>query len=205
MFVAASVYDLPFVDGLLDSIVMVRVMHHLQEPSLALSELARILKTDGTFIVEYANKRNLKAMLRYWMGQQDWSPFEYQPYEFVRLNYDFHPTWMSQQLQDAGFAIEKELAVSHFRLPLLKRLVPARYLAAADGAVQVVGAAWKLTPSIFVRCRVPGQPPDTLPEAPFVCPNCRGHLEGVGDRLCCTRCAARWPVRDGLYDFKEPI
>ncbi len=100
LFVAASLYDLPFTDHSAAALVMVRVMHHLHSPALALREIGRVLHTQGAFLLEYANKRHLKAILRYLAGRQAWSPFALPPYEFVRLNYDFHPAWMQAAFMD---------------------------------------------------------------------------------------------------------
>lgn len=205
IFVAANLYELPLVNGAVDTAVMIRVMHHLADVPAALGQIQRIVAAGGAFVVEYASKRHLKAVARYWLRRQAWSPFDLAPYEFVPLNFDFHPDWMSARLRGAGFTIERELAVSHFRLPLLKRLLPASLLASLDGAVQEVGAAWKLTPSVFVRCAAAGAQPDYLPVNLFQCPRCAGSLDQGHDALLCAACALRWPVRDGLYDFKEPL
>ncbi|MEI2691235.1 MAG: class I SAM-dependent methyltransferase [Anaerolineae bacterium] len=205
IYVAANLYKLPLADGVVDMAVMVRVMHHLADVPAALAQIRRAIAPGGLFVAEYASKRHLKSVARYALHRQTWSPYDPAPYEFVPLNFDFHPTWMSQQLHEAGFAVERELAVSHFRLPLLKRLVPAGALAAADGAVQGIGAAWKLTPSIFVRCAVPGSSPASLPAELFHCPECAGALTPGQDSLDCTACSRRWPAIDHLYDFKEPL
>lgn len=205
LFVAANIYHLPLADGAVDTAVMVRVMHHLADVPAALAQIRRALAPGGVFVAEYASKRHLKAIARYALRRQAWSPFDPEPYEFVPLNFDFHPAWMAQRLQEAGFRVERELAVSHFRHPLLKRLVPAGALAAADGAVQGVGALWKLTPSVFVRCRAAGQPPAALPADLFRCPRCAGALASEPDRLRCVGCGVAWSTAGGLYDFKEPL
>lgn len=204
VFVAASIYDTPFVDSVLDTLVMVRVMHHLHSPALALAEIARIVKGGQTFILEYANKRNLKSMARYVLRRQDWSPFDPQPFEFVHLNYDFHPAWMEQRLRDAGFAKESELAVSSFRLPAIKDRVPAPWLARLDGMLAGPGATLKLTPSVLVRCR--NQKPAEQGEGFFRCPACRGSLLLAAESgLCCQGCGALWPQVDGIYDFRQGV
>ncbi|MEA3337708.1 MAG: class I SAM-dependent methyltransferase [Chloroflexota bacterium] len=204
IYVAANLYSLPLRPASVDAAVMIRVMHHLADVPAALAQIRHTIAPGGHFVAEFASKRHLKSIARYLARRQSWNPFDQQPFEFVHLNFDFHPSWMTQQLQNAGFLVEKELAVSHFRLPALKKLVPARYLAAADGAVQEIGARWKLTPSVFVQCAVPGQSPATLPETLFVCPQCHGALAEGDQSLDCTGCHARWAVHDGLYDFKEP-
>jgi SAM-dependent methyltransferase len=205
IYVAANLYKLPLAAGVVDAAVMVRVMHHLADVPAALAQIRRTVAPGGVFVAEYASKRHLKSVARYALRRQDWSPYDPAPYEFVPLNFDFHPEWMSRQLRGAGFSLERELAVSHFRLPLLKRLIPADMLAAADGAVQGIGAAWKLTPSVFVRCAAPGPAPASLPAELFQCPECSGALaEGAGS-LDCTACGRRWPTSGDLYDFKEPL
>ncbi len=205
IYVAANLYKLPLAAGMVDTAVMVRVMHHLADVPAALAQIHRALAPGGAFVAEYASKRHLKSVARYALRRQSWSPYDPAPYEFVPLNFDFHPAWMTEQLQGAGFDIDRELAVSHFRLPLLKRFVPAGALAAADGAVQGIGAAWKLTPSVFVRCVAPGTRPASLPGDLFQCPECAGALTPGDGSLDCTLCSCRWPVSDYLYDFKEPL
>lgn len=205
IYVAANLYKLPLAAGVADSAVTVRVMHHLADVPAALAQIRRALAPGGVFVAEYASKRHLKSIARHALRRQDWSPYDPAPYEFVPLNFDFHPAWMTEQLQAAGFRIDRELAVSHFRLPLLKRLVPAPTLAAMDGAVQQIGALWKLTPSVFVRCVTPGARLESLPTELFQCPECAGQLTPGADSLDCSECGLRWSTTDGLYDFKEPL
>jgi SAM-dependent methyltransferase len=201
--VAADLYALPFVDGLFDTVTMVRVMHHVADVPTALAGIAASLKPGGTFVLEFANKRNLKAILRYLAHRQSWSPFESQPYEFAMLNFDFHPAWMNARLREARFSLKRTLAVSHFRWELLKRLFPAHTLAAADGAIQGIGALWKLSPSVFVRAQAPATNPVAAPGTFFRCPACRSALiTESSDAVTCNQCGRVWPVRDGIYEFK---
>lgn len=204
IFVAASIYQMPFVNNLLDALVMVRVMHHLQAPALALAEIARIVQGGKIFILEYANKRNLKSIARYALRRQTWSPFELQPYEFVSLNYDFHPAWMEERLAEAGFAGDRELAISNFRLSAIKDRVPAPWLARLDGMLAGPGAALKLTPSVLVQCRNQKPPGPAL--GLFRCPACgQTDLPHGESGLRCQGCGAVWPQVDGIYDFRLPV
>ena len=174
VYVAANLYKLPLVDGAVDAAVMVRVMHHLADVPAALVQIRRTIAPGGRFVAEYASKRHVKSIARYVLNRQTWSPFDDAPYEFVPLNYDFHPAWMTRQLKQAGFTIDKELAVSNFRLPAIKRLVPAHLLASADGAVQSVSARWKLTPSVFVRSLFKGTAPAAISSLPLHYPEPTG-------------------------------
>lgn len=204
VYVAADLYHLPLAPGTCDTAVTVRVLHHLEDVPAALRGIAAVLRPGGTYVLEYANKRNLKAVARYLMRQQSWSPFAPEPYEFVRLNFDFHPEWMVQELKRAGFGVDAGKAVSHFRYPFLKRIIPAKTLAAADGAIQDVGAAWKLSPSIFLRAHVAGT--GSVTDAGlFCCPACRSlDMKQDDDALVCEGCHAAWSKVNGIYDFKSP-
>ncbi|MFH1906583.1 MAG: methyltransferase domain-containing protein, partial [Chloroflexota bacterium] len=212
IFVAADVYRLPFVDGLFDAATMIRALHHMADAPKALRQVSNVLRPGATFILEYANKRNLKAILRYILRRQKWSPFTLEPVEFAKLNFDFHPKAVRGWLTNVGFAIEKMLTVSHFRLGLLKRLVPVSILVGLDSLFQWTGALFQLTPSVFVRCRAVGR--DSIQpivgrdniSSYFKCPEC-GHapLEGKEEYLACPGCKRKWAVREGVYDFRETI
>lgn len=207
IYVAADAYRLPFVDGLFDGATMIRTLHHMADAPRVLAQVRSALQPGAVFILEFANKQNMKAILRYLLGRQTWSPFTREPVEFAALNFDFHPAAVKAWLTEAGFRVEKMRTVSHFRLALLKRLVPARLLARLDGLVQWTGALWQLTPSVFVRARAKGEavaqtPTDIL--GWFKCLSC-GHtpLEQRGETLVCPACACWWIVQGGIYDFRQ--
>jgi ubiquinone/menaquinone biosynthesis C-methylase UbiE len=205
LYVAADLYHLPFAPEICDTVVTVRVLHHLVDVPAAFRQIGGVLRRGGVYVLEYANKRNLKAILRYLARRQSWSPFDRAPYEFVPLNFDFHPQWMRDQLQSAGFAVVEELAVSHFRHAFFKRLIPHRRLARMDAALQGIGGRWKLSPSVFVRAQTAGTG-EIAPGAIFRCPRCAvGPLTARADALICENCGTRWRMDDGIFDFKSPI
>lgn len=201
-FVAADVYRLPFADTAFDTLVMVRVLHHLVDVPKALGQIAAALRAGGTFVVEFANKRNLKAMLRYALRRQPWSPYSREPVEFVELNFDFHPAWMQAQLRAAGFNIRQNRSVSFFRVGLLKRLLGAKRLASIDGALQRPLAPLALAPSQFLLCTLRRAGATDRAIGLFKCPEC-GSIEWreTPDALTCANGHA-WPVREGVYDFR---
>lgn len=207
IYVAADVYRLPFRAGLFDAATMIRVLHHMADAPKALAQIRAALQPGAVFILEFANKLNLKAILRYLLGRQPWSPFALEPVEFVRLNFDFHPKAIRQWLGSLGFSIEKTLTVSHFRLGWLKRRMPAKWLAALDGLFQPTGGLWQLTPSVFVRAKLPGYAASEIPARVielFKCPECGGgNLQENADHLACPSCGAEWPLDGGIYDFRE--
>jgi len=213
VYVAADVYRLPFVAGLFDAATMIRVLHHMADAPKALGQAKDVLGSNGVFILEYANKLNLKAILRYLLGRQTWSPFSLEPVEFVKLNFDFHPKAVRNWMENLGFRIEKTLTLSHFRLGILKRIVPTGLLVFLDSLFQWTGAWWQLSPSVFVKAvRRDGTPPPSYGQdasrilSYFRCPDCaHSPLIDQTDYLECSGCGKRWEVKDEIYDFREPM
>jgi ubiquinone/menaquinone biosynthesis C-methylase UbiE len=205
IFVVGDVYRLPFVNNLFNALTMVRVMHHLVDVPRALVELQRITRSEGVAILEHASKQHLKSIARWLLRRQTWNPFDPQPVEFVELNYDFHPGWMRQQLTEASFRVEKVRSVSHFRIPLLKKILPPRWLAAGDALAQPTGQWWQLTPSVFVRARAM-KSSSGPPSGFFCCPICRSvDLSPERASLICENCGRHWRTDGGIYDFKTPL
>lgn len=209
IYVAADVYRLPFKAGMFDAATMIRVLHHMADAPKALAQIKTTLQPGATFILEFANKLNLKAILRYWFGRQNWNPFTLEPVEFVELNFDFHPKAIRQWLNELGFSLQKTLTVSHFRLGLLKRWIPASLLAAVDGLFQLTGALFQVTPSVFVKATLPGSPNVNSPLGVielFKCPDCgSGSLQENADHVLCPSCKAKWAINNGIYDFREKV
>lgn len=214
IFVAGNIYQLPLATGVLDSLVMVRVMHHLADVPLALQQLARLLHSHSIAVLEYANKRNLKALLRWTIGQQQWSPLALEPIEFVKLNFDFHPAWMKEKFSDADLVIKEQLAVSHFRLPSAKRFVRAEQLAWLDERLFAVGGRYPLAPSVFVQARTTAvrsrlavhNDPAEITKL-FRCPHCNAEAFSFASatQLVCGSCNHHYAKQDGIWDFKEVV
>jgi ubiquinone/menaquinone biosynthesis C-methylase UbiE len=210
LFAAADLYNLPLADNALDTAVTVRVLHHVADIPRAFAEIARVTRPNGTYVLEHANKRHLKAILRYLLSfdfAQDRrapNPFALEPYEFIKLNFDFHPRYIEENLRAVNFVAQDKRAVSTFRVALFKRIVPARVLAALDGILQSPISNLDLSPSIFLRAesRKPGAP--ALNESLWRCPACRStDIAESRDALTCRACSRAYPIVDGIVDFKD--
>ena len=202
-YVAADIYRLPFMPASFDGATMIRTLHHMADARKALDQVRQALQTNAAFILEFANKKNLKSILRYALGRQHWSPFSPEPVEFAPLNFDFHPATVRTWLQLAGFTVERTLTVSHYRIGLFKKLLPTGLLVAMDSLAQLTGNWWQLSPSVFTRCRAVGGQPAALPEAIFRCPACGfGPLPPAPAEVVCPDCARHYPLQDGVYDFR---
>jgi ubiquinone/menaquinone biosynthesis C-methylase UbiE len=204
IFVAADAYKLPFQSGTFDAVTMIRVIHHMAKVDDVLAQLRRALISNGMLILEHANKRNLKAMVRYGLHQQTWSPYDQTPVEFVELNFDFHPQYIKRELEKAGFKVKRRMPVSFFRLQTLKERVSTDVLVSIDGLLQSTGLL--VAPSVFIKAVAAGATPNHLDSnVLFACPECGGSLARKGDTMICEREGRSWAVRDGIYDFKAPI
>lgn len=214
VFVAGNVYELPLASGTLDTLVMLRVMHHLADIPAALTQLERVLHRQSLAVMEYANKRNIKSIGRWALRQQNWSPFEPQPVEFVKLNYDFHPQWMETQFTQAGLNVERRFALSHFRLPLLKRLISAEKLVKIEQSFVEVAGRFPLAPSALVTARSShvraahstGVDKKSVAML-FRCPKCgaEAFTEIAADQLQCTACQHVYKQHNQIWDFKEAL
>jgi ubiquinone/menaquinone biosynthesis C-methylase UbiE len=213
IYVAADAYRLPFVDGLFDTVTMIRTLHHMADARRALAQVKNVLRSEGVFILEYANKLNLKAIVRYLLGKQKWSPFTLEPVEFAALNFDFHPKVIQKWLKDLEFTIERTLTVSHFRVGFIKRVIPTSILVSLDSLFQWTGALWQLSPSVFLRaCKIRNphgvetRPAMISPMMVFKCPDC-GYtgLADEGTHLQCLNCRKKWEFKNGIYDFRKSL
>lgn len=151
--------DLKFADGELDLLTMVRVMHHIPEPSAEFAEIARVLKRGGVAIIEVANYghfKNRRALKK--AGE----PMPTEPVSirtapadqpdaiaFVNHNIDT----VVRQLADAGLELQRKLSVSNLRSQTLKRFVPTKVLVAVEWLLQVPLAKSDFGPSIFLELR----------------------------------------------------
>jgi ubiquinone/menaquinone biosynthesis C-methylase UbiE/uncharacterized protein YbaR (Trm112 family) len=205
-FAVADLYQLPFTNSSFDTAVTVRVLHHVADIPRAFAEIARIVRPQGAYLLEHANKRHLKAILRYWLTRRDPNPFALEPYEFVKLNFDFHPRYIEQNLRAVNFVPQQKRAVSTFRVAALKRIVPAKILAALDGALQSPLANLEISPSIFLSAesRKPGAP--ALSANLWRDPACGStDIAESREALTCRVCGRVYPIVDGIIDFKSGL
>lgn len=204
VYVAADVYHLPFVAGLFDGATMIRTLHHMADAPKALQQVRSVLQENAIFILEYANKQNIKAILRYLIRKQSWNPFSPEPVEFAKLNFDFHPGTIRSWLAESGFELERQLTVSHYRMGIFKKLIPLKVLVWMDSQAQLTGDAWQLSPSVFTRNHAVGSSPVVTSGHFFRCPGCSSPLTNTPPLLRCSQCQREYPVDNGIYDFRLP-
>lgn len=155
----AQADDLPFKDGSVDLLTMIRVMHHLPDPTSEFEEISRVLAPDGHAIIEVANYIHIRNRIRH-LNRHERLPVK--PVDirsaanrrgdeipFVNHN----PHTVIRQLQHAGLTVEARLSVSNLRSVRLKKLVPREVMLTAERLLQRPLASVYFGPSIFFLVR----------------------------------------------------
>jgi ubiquinone/menaquinone biosynthesis C-methylase UbiE len=151
--------DLKFDSGSVDLLTMIRVMHHLPDPSAEFKELHRVLADDGYFILEVANyqhaRNRLKHVLRLKRFPHD--PVDIRSSENKKRDeipfVNHNPKTVIKQLAHAGLKVEKTLSVSNLRLPGLKRIMPRNLMLAIEKPLQTSLSKLYFGPSVFFLVR----------------------------------------------------
>jgi ubiquinone/menaquinone biosynthesis C-methylase UbiE len=150
-FALGDARQLPFADATFDTVVCVRVIHHIDDPGPALREFARVLRPGGSLVLEFANKHHLKAIARWALRRQRWSPFSEEPYQYLPLHFDHSPRLIRRLLREAGFTVGAQRAVSLFRLGALTGRVSPRLLAGLERPLQAPLGGLAIGPSVYLR------------------------------------------------------
>ena len=209
-FIAADVTSLPVKSGCADVILTVRVIHHLDNPEKYFDEVARILKHEGLYFLEFANKRNFKNILRSFAGRMDTSPFNLKPSQIGETILNFHPEYISTLLTKRNFMIKKSISVSNFRLGFLKRFPGTKTLLFLERIYQKFFSFTLLGPSIFLKSILnkPGSEGISRNkmmnlEDILICNYCgEASLLFDKNRIKCKNCGNTFIRENGIYNFR---
>ncbi len=151
--------DLKFEDGSIDLLTMVRVMHHLPDPSPEFGEIARVLSPDGYAIIEVANYLHIRNRLKH-LARRERMPVKpidirsaanQRDDEIPFVNHN--PYTVLRQLEHAGLHVEAALSVSNLRSVRLKKIMPREVMLGAEKILQRPLAPIYFGPSIFFLVR----------------------------------------------------
>jgi ubiquinone/menaquinone biosynthesis C-methylase UbiE len=150
--------NLKFPDGSVDLITVVRIFHHLPDPSAELKEIARVLSNDGYFVMEFANYTHARNRLKYILKARHFpkEPVDIRTGKNKKSDLPFvnhNPKTIINQLAHAGLKVEKTLSVSNLRSPVLKKFVPKKIMLAAENIMQKPFARTYFGPSTFFLIR----------------------------------------------------
>jgi ubiquinone/menaquinone biosynthesis C-methylase UbiE len=142
-----------------DLVILVRVLHHLENLEKTFDVVNKSLKDRGFFILEFANKCHFKARLLAFLRGNLTFPFEIFPKDLRSkktlkkgclpfLNY--HPDIIKEKLKNAGFRIVESRSVSNIRNPLAKKFLSTNFLLSVEKCLQKPLAHVDFGPSIFI-------------------------------------------------------
>lgn len=147
--------NLDFKKASLDLVTMIRVMHHLPDPTTEFSEINRVLAPGGMFILELANNAHGRNRIKYALNGKGIpaKPVDIRSVQnkgkdsvaFVNHN----PKTVIKQLDKAGFKIERILSVSNLRSVTLKKIIPHGVMLAVEKVLQPALAKTYFGPSVF--------------------------------------------------------
>jgi len=151
--------DLQFKDGEVDLLTMIRVMHHLPDPSKEFAEIARVLSDKGYAVIEVANYAHGRNRLKHALKRKKLptEPVDIRSAEHRNENeipfVNHNPQTVIKQLAHAGLKVDRILSVSNLRSPGLKKVMPKRLMLAIEGVLQPTLANIYFGPSVFFLVR----------------------------------------------------
>lgn len=155
-FVRQTIKDnVPAEDASLDLLVMIRVSHHLPDPTKVFSEINRVLKPGGEALVEIASEADFINRMRYLKrfkavpkepvpigeranGKLDDTPF---------VNH--HPKTIKRQLHQQGLHTQAKLSVSNLRNQLVKKHLSLKTMLVIERSLQSSLSTIDFGPSVF--------------------------------------------------------
>lgn len=146
---------LGFKSGSIDLLTMIRVMHHLPDPSAEFAEIARVLSSDGYAIIEVANYAHARNRIKHIIKGKRLPTTPVDIRSVANRNNDsipfvnHNPRTVIKQLAHAGLRVEKTLSVSNLRSPGLKRVVPKSVMLNLEKLMQKPLASTYFGPSVF--------------------------------------------------------
>jgi len=215
ILIAANAYKMPFRKEVFNGGIMVRVLHHIENQKDYFEEIARILKKDGIYVQEFANKRHLKARIRaFLLG--DKSIKDEKPYQQPTIHLEgakgggvsflnYHPKYIERLLEESGFNVEKKQGCSYLRIPLLKKVFGTKFLLFFERILQTTLSKSNIPPSIFLKSELEkgskGEKYSNLKEILF-CPSCKSSLNFKKNSCICEQCKKKYIKKDGIWDFR---
>lgn len=161
-FKQGSLPNLPIDDETGDAAIMVRVSHHIPNLCPSLKEVHRILKKDGYFILEIANKIHFLARIKAFLKgdftfTKKMQPIERRSKKNIKKDLiafsNHHPDKVIKDLKKTGFSINEIYSVSNLRNPAIKSIFPEKILLFFERLLQKPLAFCYFGPSVFILAK----------------------------------------------------
>lgn len=205
IYIACDVSHLPFRAGSFDSVLLIRVFHHIENSQACLNELHRLLCRDGVFIFSYCNKRNAKRVLGWLLGKYSENPFSTDPAGIGSTFISHHPAAVERMMLDSGFSDLQNYGVGVFDKIAGKLGSTGRWIPSGKRFSKFLGKS-NLAP--WIICRSITKHNSKLVEPRgfddlLQCPVCSGELRGAYQKYHCLECRRVYPVDNGIIDMRS--
>lgn len=218
--VAGNVYNFPFLDGSFDGALMVRVLHHINEPNKYFEGVADILTENGLLVQEFANKVHIKAVIKWVLKRQfenfDTTPYQQESHEGQGLEgseeksifLNFHPKAIKEMMEGSSLHITHKTGCSFLRSPAIKRLLPVSAMLAGESILKSTLGWTNIPPSIIYKAskvtgkkRTANKLNKTFSEI-LACPDCRKPLEISHNNATCSQCNKTYEKHSTIWDLR---
>ncbi len=198
--VAADLHMLPFRPGSFDAAVMVRVLHHLEDPGSGLRAVQEVLAGGGRLVANTSNKRNAARILRHAILGRGPDPFAPGLVRYGKRSFGWHPADFREVLEGSGFHPDRWRGVGVLD-KVAGALGPfAPVVPTGTGLARALGVV-RLAPSLFCSATKLGVEVP-LPADPFACPTCGRPTVADRSQRTCAPCGRAYRRRDGIWDFR---
>jgi len=142
-----------------DTLMMIRVMHHIKDADSAINALSQKIIPGGHLILEFANKLHGKAQIKELLKGNILYPFDIFPNDRrSRKNrtkehisfYNYHPDIIDGLLKKYKLEVIERRSVSNIRSSRMKKYIPYRLLLFVERWLQKPLASLHFGPSIFI-------------------------------------------------------
>lgn len=154
-----------FKKGSFELVIMIRVVHHIENLDEAVADLSRLIAPGGHIILEFANKIHFKALIKALLKGNftfitDTTPIDRRSTKMVKKGtlpfVNYHPSTVESALTENGFKVIERRSVSNVRNPLFKKYLPESLMLYIEKVTQVVLGYANFGPSIFILARKRG-------------------------------------------------
>lgn len=142
-----------------DVLLMIRVLHHISDIDKSFGIANKLLKDNGYFILEFANKGHFKAIISELTKGNTTFPLEFLPKD-LRSNTsksqkmlpfnNYHYDFVDDLLYENGFDVVDKLSVSNFRHSFIKNSLPVEMLTGIEKYIQKPLSYINFGPSLFL-------------------------------------------------------
>jgi ubiquinone/menaquinone biosynthesis C-methylase UbiE len=142
-----------------DLVLMVRVLHHIKDLDQALIIIDKLLTKRGYLILEFPNKKHLKAIINEAIRGNITFPIDIFPKDLTKDDpttlpfKNYHPDIIERKLFLKDFEIIEKRSVSNLRSSFIKRHLPLSTMLSISNFLQKPLANINFGPSMFILAR----------------------------------------------------